>query len=111
MGLLDKLIDNGSDLSRYDGADPNINLLATKLSPLHYDWKASQAGWSVDGFQSPNFGYPARQAYAFYDDGVNNPIPNPTQLDLNDPNANPNYKPIYTPSNSYKNKIAFLNQP
>jgi hypothetical protein len=111
MGLLNKLTVSGSNLSYNDGTTPLTNILATKLSPLHYDSKASKAGWSVDGFQSPNFGYPARQNYARYNDGVTNPIPNPTQLDLNDPNADPNYKPIYTPSNSYKNKIAFLNQP
>jgi hypothetical protein len=111
MGLLDKLTNDGSDLSKYDGADPKINLLATKVSPLHYDAKASQPGWSVKGWQSNNFGYDTREAYASYDDGIFNPIPLETVLDLNDANADPNYKPTYTSTNPYKSKIQSLNQP
>ena len=35
MGLLDKLIIDGTNLSPWDGSDPSINIGATDQSPLH----------------------------------------------------------------------------
>jgi hypothetical protein len=35
MGLLDKLITDGTNLSPWDGSDPSTNILATDQSPLH----------------------------------------------------------------------------
>jgi len=35
MGLLDKLQNNGSTLTAYNGTTPSINPLATQLSKLH----------------------------------------------------------------------------
>jgi len=86
-GLYDRLLYGGSGLRQFDGGNPPITNEDTPQSNLHYEY-------SING--NPNLpGYPL-----------------PSLLDLNDPiGADPNYKPIYTPSNSYKSKISFLNQP
>lgn len=47
MGLLTKLTTEGSNLSKYDGATPPVNPLATKQSKLHAD--GSQPGYSLNG--------------------------------------------------------------
>ena len=47
MGLLDKLTTQGSNLTPYDGATPQINPLATKQSKLHAD--GNQPGYSLNG--------------------------------------------------------------
>ncbi len=72
MGLLDKLTGQGSTLSKYDGNTPPINPLALKSSKL-------QGNYSLDGSDASI----VSAAYAQYEDGVLNPIPQPSQLDLN----------------------------
>jgi hypothetical protein len=72
MGLLDKLTGQGSTLSKYGGATPSINPLALKSSNL-------QGNYSLDGSDASI----VAAAYAQYEDGVLNPIPQPSQLDLN----------------------------
>lgn len=94
--LLPEFSTEGSDLTEYDGTTPAINPLATKYSTLHYDSKTNTEGWSVGG-KLDQAGLQAIQNYASYQDGVYNPIPTPTTLDLNDPEgSDPNYKPQYT---------------
>ena len=103
MGLKDLLQQQGSTLAYganpttpTNGDDISINPLATKYSTLHYDPKTNTEGWSVGG-KLDQAGLQAIQNYALYQDGVYNPIPNPTSLELNDPEgADPNYKPLYT---------------
>lgn len=94
--ILPDFNEDGSSLTEYDGTTPKVNLLATKQSTLHFDSKTGTEGWSIRGYQSPS-GFITVKKYNEYADGVYNPIPNPTTLDLNDPEtADPNYKPIYT---------------
>lgn len=77
MGLLDKLTNEGSSLSTYDGATPSTNPLATQQSKLHADGNAP--GYSLDGIQA---GIVATQ-FNDYLDGVTNQLPLPSQLDMN----------------------------
>jgi hypothetical protein len=86
-GLINRLLIRGSNLSQFDGQTPPVTNQDTAQSNLHYEY-------SING--NPNLpGYPL-----------------PSLLDLNDPvGGDPNYRPIYTPTNSYKSKILFLNQP
>jgi hypothetical protein len=77
MGLLDKLTNEGSSLSAYDGATPSTNPLATQQSKLHVDGNAP--GYSLDGAQA---GTVATQ-FNDYLDGVTNQLPLPSQLDMN----------------------------
>jgi len=94
--LLPGFSTEGSGLTEYDGATPSINPLATKFSTLHYDPKTNSEGWSVGG-KLDQAGIQTIQNYTAYQDGVFNPIPSPTALDLNDPEgADPNYKPLYS---------------
>ena len=76
MGLLDKLTTAGSPYSYDNGTTPPTNLLATKLSPLHVD--GNQPSYSVNG---ANFS-DVNTAFQQYNDGVNNILPQPSQLDL-----------------------------
>ena len=77
MGLLDKLTTAGSPYSYGNGTTPSVNPLATQLSTLHAD--GSAPGYSLDGsdFSTTN------AAFQQYNDGVNNILPQPSQLDLN----------------------------
>lgn len=78
MGLLDRLTtQGGSPLSYGNGTTPTVNPGATQLSKLHAD--GNQPGYSVDGsdFSTVN------AAFQQYNDGVNNILPQPSQLDLN----------------------------
>jgi hypothetical protein len=85
-GLYDRLVYGGSSLSQFDGTTPPVTNQDTPQSNLHYEY-------SING--NPNL-----QGY-----------PSPSILDLNDPiGSDPNYKPIYTPLNTYKSKILSLNQ-
>jgi hypothetical protein len=94
--ILPEFTEDGSTYSEYDGNTPDINPLATKQSTLHFDFKSGTEGWSVRGYQSPS-GFTTVKNYNAYADGVYNPIPAPTTLDLNDPDsADPSFKPIYT---------------
>ena len=71
MGLLDKLQNNGSTLTAYNGTTPSINPLATQLSKLHDDYSTTgnNANQVNADFQS-------------YADGAINALPQPTNLDL-----------------------------
>jgi hypothetical protein len=71
MGLLDKLQQQGSSLTAYDGATPTINPLATPQSQLQT--------YSLNGAN----GNEVNNAYQQYLDGVINNLPQPSQLDLN----------------------------
>ena len=78
MGLLDKLTkQGGTNLSLYDGATPKVNPGATKQSKLHAF--GNDAGYSVNG----NFTSDVTTAYTNYNDGYNNALPQPSQLDKN----------------------------
>ena len=77
MGLLNKLINQGSVLTVYDGKTPKINPLATKQSQLHAN--GSQPGYSLDGSNA----IIVSTDYTAYNDGYNNALPQPSQLDLN----------------------------
>lgn len=77
MGLLDKLtLQGGSPLSYGNGTTLPINPLATQQSKLHAD--GNQPGYSLDGanFSTVNSNFQS------YNDGVNNILPQPSQLDL-----------------------------
>lgn len=76
MGLLDMLTNQGSNLSYNDGANPSINPLATQQSKLHSD---GTPGYSLNGAFSNQV---SNQMNA-YEDGQMNPLPLPSQLDLN----------------------------
>jgi hypothetical protein len=71
MGLLDKLQNNGSALTAYNGNTPSINPLATQLSKLHdsYSTTGDNANQVNTDFQA-------------YLDGTANALPQPTNLDL-----------------------------
>ena len=71
MGLLDKLQQQGSSLTAYDGATPTINPLTTPQSQLQT--------YSLNGAN----GNEVNNAYQQYLDGVINNLPQPSQLDLN----------------------------
>ena len=78
MGLLDKLtIQGGSAYSYGNGQTPTVNPGATQQSKFHAD--GNQPGYSLDGsdFVTVN------AAFQAYNDGVNNILPQPSQLDLN----------------------------
>lgn len=77
MGLLDKLTTQGSAFTAHDGNNPPINPLATQQSKLHADGNAP--GYSLNGAQASTV---ATQFNA-YDDGITNPLPLPSQLDMN----------------------------
>lgn len=77
MGILDKLTTGGSNLTAYDGATPTPNVGATKLSKLHAN--GNLPGYSLNGSNSAN----VIAAYNAYLDGVPNPLPQPSTLDLN----------------------------
>ena len=76
MGLLDKLTTQGSAFTAHDGNNPPINPLSTQQSKLHTD--GNQPGYSINGsgFSTVNAVFQA------YNDGVNNILPQPSQLDL-----------------------------
>lgn len=71
MGLLNKLQNNGSTLTAYNGTTPSINPLATQLSKLHdsYSTTGNNASQVNADFQA-------------YLDGTINALPQPTNLDL-----------------------------
>jgi phosphoribulokinase len=77
MGLLTLLTTAGSPYSYGNGTTPATNIGATTLSKLHAD--GNQPGYSLDGsdFTVVN------SAFQQYNDGVNNILPQPSQLDLN----------------------------
>ena len=78
MGLLDKLTIQGSTYSYGNGDTPTVNPGATQQSKLHAGG-AGQPGYSLNGadFATVN------SAFQQYNDGINNILPQPSQLDLN----------------------------
>ena len=78
MGLLDKLTQQGgTNLSIYDGATPKVNPGATKQSKLHAF--GNTPGYSLNGAYTSD----VTAAYTEYNDGYNNALPQPSQLDKN----------------------------
>jgi hypothetical protein len=77
MGLLDKLKIGGSGFSKYGVDTPPVNPGATKQSKLHAF--GNLPGYSMDGAYRSE----VTNAYVSYDDGYNNALPQPSQLDLN----------------------------
>ena len=87
--LENKLLNDGSNLSKYNGADGTKQEGAKKGSKLHaYD---TVPGYSVN----ENFASDVNNAYQEYDDGVTNPLPPGSQLDLDGE----------TPSNNYMDNL------
>lgn len=78
MGLLDKLQTQGSDLSVNNGQQLTPNPLTTVQSQLHATQDGGN-GYSLDGTGESI----VSQQSAQYNDGINNPLPLPSQLDLN----------------------------
>lgn len=76
MGLLDKFKTTGTGFSRYGANTPPVNPGATKESKLHA--YGNQPGYSLNGGFTPE----VRDAYAAYNDGYNNALPQPSNLDL-----------------------------
>ena len=75
-GLRDKLTTDGSVLSYGNGQTPNVNIGATQQSKLHAD--GNQAGYSLNGSDFTD----VNGAFQAYNDGTNNVLPMPSQLDL-----------------------------
>lgn len=71
MGLLDKYLDDGSNYTTYNNAGQPNTVLATAQSNLHY--------YSVGRFELMQ---DVNNSYQQYDDGVPNPLPMPSQLDI-----------------------------
>ena len=91
MGLLNKLTkQGGTKLSPYDGATPSVNPGATKQSKLHAF--GNTAGYSINGA----FASDVNNAYVQYNDGYNNALPQPSQLDRNG---------VIAPSQKYLNNL------
>lgn len=76
MGLIDMLTTGKSTLG-FNGTTPKINPGATQQSKLHAD--GNQPSYSLNGANLTE----VNAAYIEYNDGVNNALPQPSQLDLN----------------------------
>jgi hypothetical protein len=116
QSIKDRLVQDGSAFSYSNGSTPPFNKLAGDGSTnrnysLHYNPSTPDIsnGYSVtgDNFSTIN------SYFQDYVDGQNNFLPEPTELDVDDPvTADPNYKPLYTPgTQTYVDKIPFLIQP
>jgi hypothetical protein len=105
MGLKDKLETVGSVYSVNNGNVISPNPLSTKYSGLHYDFKNDKPGYSTIGFEneSGTINTQVNNQYVSYNDGVSNPLPLPSNLDLDDL-GDPKYKLIYGGKNKYENK-------
>jgi len=77
MGLLDMLTGMGTPLSTGNGQTPLTNVGATQQSKLHADGAAPS--YSINGDNATD----VNAAYVAYNDGYNNALPQPSQLDLN----------------------------
>jgi hypothetical protein len=74
-GILDLLNNGGSELSKYNGGTP--------------DFIGSTVGSKLHGTQDGDFGYSTagyyfdevNQEWQLYNDGMNNPLPSPSELD------------------------------
>lgn len=89
MALLDKLKNNGSSLSKYNGDTPPVNPGATKESKLHAF--GNVPGYSLNG----DFQTEVNKAYTAYDDGDPvNGLPLPSQLDITNSNSVVKYSEV-----------------
>lgn len=79
MSLLNKLQKEGSQLSVANGGKIDVNPLATQASKLHAD--GNDPGYSVNGVSAAA----VNTAYQQYNDGILNPLPQPSQLDPGKP--------------------------
>ena len=81
MGLLTKLTTDGSNLSINDGLTPAINPLAVGTlnggTSIHSDGLPENS-YSLNGSNANTIGALVAQ----YEDGINNPLPLPSNLDL-----------------------------
>lgn len=84
MGLKDRLEQNGSNLSAYDGGTPPVNPLATNQSRLHANANGSP-GYSLYGADASI----VNTQYQQYQDGAPNSLPFPSFLDMNSNNPTP----------------------
>ncbi len=98
------LYNQGSPFTPYDGGNPSINVLATRQSPLHANI-SGQPGYSLTG--NDLLGVTA--LYAQYDDGYNNALPTPSDLDLG--GQIPSIAPSYFSNSQPQNLPYILNQP
>ena len=78
MGLLTKLTTDGSNLSINDGLTPNVNPLTLQTSTLHSNGIVNNS-YSLNGSNVNTISALVAQ----YEDGINNPLPLPSTLDLN----------------------------
>ena len=78
MGLLTKLTTDGSNLSINDGLTPAINPLTTPGNSIHSTGIVNNS-YSLNGSNVNAIGAFVAQ----YEDGINNPLPQPSNLDLN----------------------------
>lgn len=76
MGLLDKFKTSGTGFSKYGVNTPPVNPGATKESKLHAF--GNTPGYSLNG----DYRSEVTDAYVSYNDGYNNALPQPSQLDL-----------------------------
>jgi hypothetical protein len=103
MGLLDMLLNQGSPLSIANGGPVPINPLATPQSILH-GAGGTQAGYSTTGAG----GTQLIIDFNSYVDGVNNSLPQPSQLDIENGVINTpqyNFTQTYLPGNQYTNVV------
>jgi hypothetical protein len=78
MGLKDRLQQNGSSLTAYDGFNPPVNPLTTNQSTLHAG-ASGQPGYSLSGANAGT----VNNQFAAYQDGSPNFLPQPSNLDRN----------------------------
>jgi hypothetical protein len=104
MGLKDMLLAQGSSYTTYDGSTPTINPLATKYSPLHYNFGKEVEGYSTKGALAPSYANVVL-AYQEYNNGVPyiNPLPPPSQMEPNNELGplDPKYVDTYSENNKY----------
>ena len=82
MALLNKLLGDGSSLSKYNGGPGFVNPLSRATSALHAKEitpGGTKPGYSIDAA----FSTEVNAAFQQYDDGVTNFLPAPTLLDVN----------------------------
>jgi len=78
MGILTRLTTDGSNLSINDGLTPSINPLTTPGNSIHSTGIVNNS-YSLNGSNVNAIGAFVAQ----YEDGINNPLPLPSTLDLN----------------------------
>ena len=109
MGLLNKLtVQGGSNLTAWDGTTPKINPLATKQSRMHAD-PSGLPSYSLNGSNFPI----VNAEYQTYEDGDNNQLPQPSELDVNGVTPTSALKDpgVSSINNSFKNGEYLKNLP